>query len=168
LTDEQIEASTDTGAETADAGAQEESVKDIGWIMSILPHRYPFLLVDRVLVIEPRQRLVALKNFTINEEFFAGHFPDRPVVPGVLLIEGMAQAGGLLALHDHPQRDSKLIFFAGIDRARFRSPVVPGDQVHFEVVMERLRPNYARMQGRALVDGQVAAEAVLTSVLVDR
>ena len=141
---------------------------DIGWIMSILPHRYPFLLVDRVLEIEPRKRLVGLKNFTINEEFFVGHFPDRPVVPGVLLIEGMAQAGGLLALHDHPQRDEKLIYFAGIDRARFRNPVVPGDQVRYEVVMERLRPSYARMQGKAWVGDQVAAEALLTSVLVDR
>jgi beta-hydroxyacyl-ACP dehydratase FabZ len=145
-----------------------QEVRDIGWIMSILPHRYPFLLVDRVLEIEPRTRLLGLKNFTINEEFFNGHFPDRPVVPGVLLIEGMAQAGGLLALHDHPQREEKLIYFAGIDRARFRSPVVPGDQVIYEVVMERLRPNYAKMKGKALVNGQVAAEAVLTSVLVDR
>ncbi len=146
----------------------EAEVRDIGWIMSILPHRYPFLLIDRVLEIEPRQRLLGIKNFTINEEFFAGHFPDRPVVPGVLLIEGMAQAGGLLALHDHPQRENKLIYFAGIDRARFRQPVVPGDQVEYEVVMERLRSNYAKMIGKARVDGKVAAEAVLTSVLVDR
>ncbi len=146
----------------------ETSARDIGWIMSILPHRYPFLLIDRVLVIEPRERLVGLKNFTINEEFFVGHFPDRPVVPGVLLIEGLAQAGGLLALHDHPRPEEKLIYFAGIDRARFRQPVVPGDQVEYEVVMDKLRSNYAKMIGKARVNGKVAAEAILTSVLVDR
>ncbi len=162
---------TETSEETEKTGKTEtaaSSVRDIGWIMSILPHRYPFLLIDRVLEIEPSKRLVGLKNFTINEEFFNGHFPGRPVVPGVLLIEGLAQAGGLLALHDHPRPEEKLIYFAGIDRARFRQPVVPGDQVEYEVVIDRLRSNYAKMIAKARVHGKLAAEAVLTSVLVDR
>ncbi len=105
---------------------------DVRWIMSVLPHRYPMLLIDRVLEMEPRQRIVAIKNFTINEEFFAGHFPQHPVVPGVLLVEAMAQAGGILLMHDDPEREKKLLLFMSIERARFRRPVVPGDRVHFE------------------------------------
>lgn len=146
----------------------QEPAHDIGWIMSMLPHRYPFLLVDRVVEIKPGKRIVALKNFTINEEFFVGHFPGHPVVPGVLLIEGMAQAGGLLALYDREDRDSKLLLFAGVDRARFRRPVVPGDQVLFDVELLRLRSNACRLSGKALVDGKVAAEAVLSSAMIDR
>lgn len=142
--------------------------QDIGWIMSYLPHRYPFLLVDRVLEMIPGKRILALKNFTINEEFFNGHFPGFPVVPGVLLIEGMAQAGGLIALYDRPERDRKLIYFAGIERARFRRPVVPGDQVHFAVDVLHMRTSAARLQAKALVDGKVAAEAILFSTMVDR
>lgn len=146
-----------------------ESVgRDIRWIMSILPHRYPFLLVDRVLEMEPGKRLVAIKNFTINEEFFVGHFPGHPVVPGVLLIEGMAQAGGLLALAERDNRDQKLIYFAGIERARFRRPVVPGDQVVYEIDMIRLRSNACRLSARALVEGKLAAEAILSSAMIDR
>ncbi|HRC85732.1 MAG TPA: 3-hydroxyacyl-ACP dehydratase FabZ [Thermoanaerobaculia bacterium] len=136
--------------------------------MSILPHRYPFLLVDRVLEFEAGKRLVAIKNFTINEEFFVGHFPNHPVVPGVLLIEGMAQAGGLLALAEREERDRKLMYFAGIDRARFRKPVVPGDQVRFEIEMLVLRSSACRLSAQAKVDGKVAAEAVLTAAIVDR
>ncbi len=141
---------------------------DVRWIMSVLPHRYPMLLIDRVLEMEPRQRIVALKNFTINEEFFAGHFPEHPVVPGVLLVEAMAQAGGILLMHDDPDREKKLLLFMSIERARFRRPVVPGDQVHFEAKVLRLKPNYCKLAARALVDGVVHAEAELLSTTVDR
>lgn len=141
---------------------------DIEWILSVLPHRYPFLLVDRVLEMEDKKRIVALKNVTINEPFFGGHFPGRPVMPGVLLLEGMAQAGGLLLLHGIPDRESKLIYFSGIDGAKFRRPVVPGDQVRYEIEVLRLRSMYCRLSARATVDGQLAAEAVISSAMVDR
>lgn len=141
---------------------------DVRWVMSVLPHRYPMLLIDRVLEIEPKQRIVAIKNFTINEEFFQGHFPEHPIVPGVLLVEAMAQAGGLLLLHDDPQRAEKLLYFGAIERARFRRPVVPGDQVRFELAVLRLKPAYAKLQARALVDGAVHAEAELLSTMVPR
>ena len=141
---------------------------DFSWITSILPHRYPMLLVDRVLEIEPKKKIIAIKNVTANEEFFNGHFPGNPVMPGVLLVEGMAQAAGILVLHDDPRRAEKLLFFMSIDRARFRRPVVPGDQIRYEVEMLRRRPRHGKLSGRALVDGQVAAEAVCSSALVDR
>ena len=141
---------------------------DIEWIMSVLPHRYPILLVDRVLEIEPKKRIVALKNVTINEPIFAGHFPGRPVFPGVLLIEGMAQAGGLLLLQDIPDRSKKLIYFAGIEDAKFRRPVVPGDQVRYELEVLRLRSTFSKLAGRVTVDGQLCAEAVISSAMVDR
>jgi 3-hydroxyacyl-[acyl-carrier-protein] dehydratase len=141
---------------------------DIEWILSVLPHRYPLLLVDRVLEMEPKKRIVAIKNVTINEEVFLGHFPGRPVMPGVLLIEGMAQAGGLLLLHDLPQRESKLLLFAGIEEAKFRRPVVPGDQIRYEVEVLRLRSTFCKVAGKALVDGELAAEAILSTAMVDR
>ena len=141
---------------------------DIEWILSVLPHRYPILLVDRVLEMEPRKRIVAIKNVTINEPIFLGHFPGRPVLPGVLMIEGMAQAGGLLLLSDIPDREKKLLYFASIEEAKFRRPVVPGDQLRYEIEVLRLRSTYCKLTGRALVDGQVAAEAVLSSAMVDR
>jgi 3-hydroxyacyl-[acyl-carrier-protein] dehydratase len=141
---------------------------DSVWIQTILPHRYPFLLVDRVLEIEPRKRIVAIKNVTANEEFFLGHFPGHPVVPGVLLVEGMAQAGGILLLHDLPEREKKLLYFTSIEGAKFRRPVVPGDQVRYEIEVLRLRALYCRLSGRALVDGQLAAEAIVSSAMVDR
>ncbi|HEX4964673.1 MAG TPA: 3-hydroxyacyl-ACP dehydratase FabZ [Thermoanaerobaculia bacterium] len=141
---------------------------DVEWILSVLPHRYPFLLVDRVLEVEPGKRIVALKNVTINEPFFNGHFPGRPVVPGVLLVEGMAQAGGLLLLGDVPDRASKLVLFAGIEQAKFRRPVVPGDQIRYEVEVLRLRSTYCKLAGKVMVDGQLAAEAVISSAMVDR
>jgi 3-hydroxyacyl-[acyl-carrier-protein] dehydratase len=136
--------------------------------MSVLPHRYPLLLVDRVLEMEPKKRIVALKNVTINEEVFLGHFPGRPVMPGVLLIEGMAQAGGLLLLHDLPQRENKLLLFAGIEEAKFRRPVVPGDQIRYEVEVLRLRSTFGRVAGKVLVDGELAAEAILSTAMVDK
>ena len=141
---------------------------DIEWILSVLPHRYPLLLVDRVLEMEARKRIVALKCVTINEPYFMGHFPGRPVVPGVLLIEGMAQAGGLLLFNEVPDRENKLMYFAAIDEARFRRPVVPGDQIRYELEVLKLRSAYCKLAGKALVDGEVVAEAVLTSVIVDR
>jgi beta-hydroxyacyl-ACP dehydratase FabZ len=141
---------------------------DIEWILSVLPHRYPLLLVDRVLELEPGRRIVAIKNVTINEPFFAGHFPGRPVVPGVLLVEGMAQAGGLLLFSDVADRSSKLLFFASIEEAKFRRPVVPGDQIRYEVEVLRLRSTYCKLAGKALVDGQIAAEAICSSAMVDR
>ena len=117
---------------------------------------------------EPKKRIVAIKNVTINEEVFLGHFPGRPVMPGVLLIEGMAQAGGLLLLHDLPQREGKLLLFAGIEEAKFRRPVVPGDQIRYEVEVLRLRSTFCKVQGKALVDGELAAEAILSTAMVDR
>ena len=145
-----------------------EESRDFSWITSILPHRYPMLLVDRVLEIEPKERIVAIKNVTANEEYFNGQFPGNPVMPGVLLVDGMSQAAGILVLHDDPRRTEKLLFFMSIDRARFRRPVVPGDQIRYEVEMLRMRPRHCKLSGRALVDGQVAAEAVFSSALVDR
>lgn len=142
--------------------------RDIDWILSILPHRYPILLVDRVVELLPKQRIVAIKNVTINEPVFLGHFPQKPVMPGVFLIEGLAQAGGLLLLSEMPDRDRKLLFFAGIEEAKFRRPVVPGDQIRYEVEVLRLRSTFCRFSGKVLVDGQIAAEAILSSAMVDR
>jgi len=141
---------------------------DIRWIMSVLPHRYPMLLIDRVVEMEPKRRIAAIKNFTINEEFFTGHFPGFPVVPGVLLVEAMAQAGGILLMHDDPDRAKKLLLFMSIERARFRRPVVPGDQVRLEAEVLRLKPNHCKLAAKALVDGTVHAEAELLSTTVDR
>jgi len=141
---------------------------DIRWITSVLPHRYPFLLVDRVLEIEPGKRISAYKNVTANEDFFNGHFPGHPVMPGVMIIEGMAQAAGILTLHDREEREGKLMYFTGIDKARFRRPVVPGDRLIYEVEIIRMRSTYCRLRGTAVVDGEVAAEATMASALVDR
>lgn len=148
--------------------SSDDGLRDIRWILSVLPHRYPLLLVDRVLEIESRRRIVAIKNVTFDEPFFAGHFPGHPVMPGVLLIEAIAQAGGILLLHERHEREGKLVYFASIDRVRFRRPVVPGDQVRLEVEVLRLRDRYCKLSGRALVDGEVAAEGVMSSAMVDR
>jgi len=141
---------------------------DVVEIQKILPHRYPFLLVDRILEIEPGRRIVGIKNVTVNEEFFLGHFPGRPVMPGVLIVEAMAQVGGVLLLKDMPDREHKLVLFAGIDEARFRRPVVPGDQIRFEVEVLRLKSSTCKLQGKAYVDGNLVAEAVILSAMVDR
>ena len=141
---------------------------DSSWIMSVLPHRYPFLLVDRVLEMEAGKRIVAIKNVTANEHFFVGHFPGHPVMPGVLIIEAMAQVGGILLIKEFEDRDDKVPYFLGIDKARFRRPVQPGDQLRFEVEVLRLRKNYCKVQGKALVDGRLVAEALLTSGVLDR
>lgn len=146
----------------------EEGARDQEWIKSIIPHREPLLLVDRVLDIEPGQRIVAIKNVTADEAIFQGHFPGHPVMPGIYLVEGMAQAGGILLLHDDPNRKNKLIYFMSLDRARFRRPVTPGDQVRYEVEIVRRRPNHCKLSGRALVNDQVVAEAICTSAMIDR
>jgi 3-hydroxyacyl-[acyl-carrier-protein] dehydratase len=144
------------------------STLDIREIMERIPHRYPILLVDRVIELVPRQRVVAIKNVTITEPFFQGHFPGAPVMPGVLVIEAMAQAGAVLLLTDIPDRASKLVYFTGIDSARFRRPVVPGDQVRLTVEVVKLRARTCKMRGQADVDGELVAEAEIMSALVER
>jgi beta-hydroxyacyl-ACP dehydratase FabZ len=144
------------------------AVIDIRGIMGILPHRYPFLLVDRILEIEEGRRVVGVKNVTFNEPFFQGHFPGNPIMPGVLILEAMAQVGAVLMLRAVPDRDRKLVYFAGIDRARFRRPVTPGDQVRFEVQVLKVRARSARLRGEAYVGGALVAEAELFSSMVDR
>lgn len=141
---------------------------DIRAIMDILPHRYPFLLVDRILEVDPGQSVVGLKNVSINEPFFQGHFPGHPIMPGVLLIEAMAQCGGFLIMSLLEQPQTKLVYFTSINSARFRKPVLPGDQVLFEAKMLKFRRNTCKMSGVARVDGQVVAEAELLAAVVDR
>lgn len=134
----------------------------------MLPHRFPFLLVDRVLELEPGKRARAIKNVTINEPFFVGHFPGRPVMPGVLVIEALAQVAGILLTHDRVDREEHLIYLAGVDGAKFRRPVVPGDQLVLDVEIVRLRPTFAKVRGVARVEGRVAAEALISSAMVRR
>ena len=141
---------------------------DSVWIQSVLPHRYPFLLVDRLLEMDPGKRIVAIKNVTVNEPFFVGHFPGHPVMPGVLIVEGMAQAAGILSMTERENSEEELLYFMGIDRARFRRPVVPGDQLRYEVDVQRLRRNFCKVEAKARVDGQLAAEAILSSGTVKR
>jgi 3-hydroxyacyl-[acyl-carrier-protein] dehydratase len=141
---------------------------DITDIMAILPHRYPFLLIDRVVEIVRKQSIVVIKNVTINEPFFQGHFPGYPVMPGVLVIEAMAQAGATLLLTEFPDRDEFLAFFTGIERAKFRRPVVPGDQVRMEIKVLNWRQRAVRMEGVATVEGKLACEAVVMCQLVPR
>ena len=137
-------------------------------IMQILPHRYPFLLVDRIIELEPNKRIVGLKNVTINEEFFQGHFPGAPVMPGVLIIEAMAQVAGVMIYRDLPDRESKLIYFTGIENARFRRPVLPGDQLRIEMELLNRRNNFGKLQGRATVDGKLVAEAIVLFAIAER
>jgi beta-hydroxyacyl-ACP dehydratase FabZ len=141
---------------------------DIRAILERLPHRYPFVLVDRVLEIKPRESIVAIKNVTINEPFFPGHFPLAPVMPGVLILEALAQAGALMLFDEIPDPASRLVYFAGIDGARFRRPVVPGDQLRLATEILKIRSKTCKMRGVATVDGEVAAEAEIMSALVDR
>jgi 3-hydroxyacyl-[acyl-carrier-protein] dehydratase len=137
-------------------------------IMSIIPHRPPFLLLDRIIEIRRKQRIVALKGITINEPFFQGHFPNFPIMPGVLVLEAMAQAGAVLLLTEIEDRAGKLMVFTGIERARFRKPVVPGDQLRIVVDVLAFRHNAGKMDGHAYVGDKLACEAVLTCQLVDR
>ncbi|MCB1184886.1 bifunctional UDP-3-O-[3-hydroxymyristoyl] N-acetylglucosamine deacetylase/3-hydroxyacyl-ACP dehydratase [bacterium] len=140
---------------------------DIASIMKIMPHRYPFLLVDRITGIEPGRRVTGLKNVTINEPFFQGHFPGHPIMPAVLIVEAMAQVGGVLLLSNVDDPRGKLVYFSGIDNARFRSPVTPGDQLRFELEMIKLRGPICKMRGTAWVGDKVVAEADLMSTVVD-
>jgi 3-hydroxyacyl-[acyl-carrier-protein] dehydratase len=141
---------------------------DILEIMALLPHRYPFLLIDRVIEMVPRQRLVAIKNITINEPQFQGHFPDYPIMPGVLMVEAIAQAGGALLLSEIPDRDSKLMLFTSIENARFRRPVTPGDQLRIEVTVLNWRSRAVKMGGSITVDGKLVCDAVVMCQVVPR
>lgn len=137
-------------------------------IQEILPHRYPFLLVDKIIELEPRQRIVGIKQVTINEYFFQGHFPDAPVMPGVLQIEALAQVGAILALREFEDRGDKIPYFSGIENARFRRPVVPGDTLTLEVTAIRIGSKVQKMRGLAKVDGQITAEAEIMCIIGDR
>lgn len=152
----------------SDSVVASPTVLDINQIQGILPHRYPFLLVDRVIEVVPRQRIVAIKNVSINEPFFQGHFPGYPLMPGVLMVEAMAQAGGVLLLTEVPDRAGKLIVFTGIERAKFRKPVTPGDQLRIVVEVLAFRRNVARIDGKIYVGDKLVAEAVLSCFLIDR
>ncbi|HSW38872.1 MAG TPA: 3-hydroxyacyl-ACP dehydratase FabZ [Acidobacteriota bacterium] len=142
--------------------------KRIGEILEVLPQRYPFLLVDRILETDGSTYMVGLKNVTINEPFFQGHFPDHPVMPGVLLVESLAQVGVMLLLSKDHKRKEQLVYFSGIDKCRFRHPVIPGDQLRIEVTVLKQRDRYFKMKGRALVENNVAIEAELSCSVVDR
>jgi beta-hydroxyacyl-ACP dehydratase FabZ len=145
-----------------------ETVLDVRQIQEILPHRYPFLLVDRIVELVPRERIVGVKQVSINEHFFEGHFPGAPVMPGVLIVEAMAQVGAIFALREIEDRERKLVLFSAIDNARFRRPVVPGDTLVLEVTPLRLGTRVQKMRGEAKVGGQLVAEAELTSIVADR
>ncbi len=156
-------------SETEKRTAEEQNyVYGVTDIMKFLPHRYPFLLVDRIVELEPDKRIVGLKNVTINEEFFQGHFPGAPVMPGVLIIESMAQVAGVLIYRDLPDKEKKLIYFTGIENAKFRRPVVPGDQLRVEMELVSRRNTFGKMQGRAVVEGKLAAEAMVLFAIVNR
>src|SRR6201995_181311 len=144
-------------------------ILDVNEIQKLLPHRYPFLMIDGILEMERLKSIVGVKNVTINEQFFQGHFPGKPIMPGVLIIEAMAQTGGLLLLLEIPERESKLLYFVAVDKARFRRPVVPDDQLKLEVKVLHWRGgDFAKPEARATVDGNLCAEATLMCKMVDR
>jgi 3-hydroxyacyl-[acyl-carrier-protein] dehydratase len=137
-------------------------------IQKLLPHRYPFLMVDAIVEVERLKRIVGIKNVSINEYYFQGHFPGKPVMPGVLILEAMAQTGGLLLLLDIPDRENKLLYFVAADGARFRRPVLPGDQLRIEIKVLSWRGDFCKLEGRATVDGQLAAEGTVMCKMIDR
>jgi 3-hydroxyacyl-[acyl-carrier-protein] dehydratase len=143
-------------------------VLDIVEIQKLLPHRYPFLMVDAIVEVERLKRIVGIKNVTMNEYYFQGHFPGKPVMPGVLIVEAMAQTGGLLLLLDIPDRANKLLFFVAIDGARFRRPVVPGDQLRIECNVLNWRGDFCKLEGKATVNGELAAEGIVMCKMIDR
>src|SRR5437762_7499465 len=143
-------------------------IMDVTEIQKYLPHRYPFLMVDGILEIERLKRVVGVKNVSATESHFQGHFPGKPVMPGVLIIESMAQTGGLLLLLEVPDRENKLLFFAAVDGARFRRPVVPGDQLKIEVNVLAWRGDFCKLEGKATVNGQLAAEGTVMCKMIDR
>jgi 3-hydroxyacyl-[acyl-carrier-protein] dehydratase len=154
--------------DSTDAAVTSPNKLDILEIMALLPHRYPFLLIDRVVEMERMKRIVAIKNVTINEPFFEGHFPAYPIMPGVLIVEAIAQAGGALLLTEVPDRQNKLLLFTGIEEAKFRRAVVPGDQVRIEVDVLQYSRRGAKMQGVAYVDGKTVCEAIVRCQVVPR
>ena len=141
---------------------------DINEIQKFLPHRYPFLLIDKIVEMERLKRIVAIKNVTINEGFFQGHFPGKPVMPGVLILESMAQAGGLLLLQEIPDREKKLLYLASMNDVKFRRPVVPGDQLRIEVNVLAWKGDLCKIEAKAFVDGSLATEAKMMCVMADR
>jgi beta-hydroxyacyl-ACP dehydratase FabZ len=143
-------------------------ILDVEGIQKILPHRYPFLLVDAILEMEEGKRIRGVKNVTFNEGFFQGHFPGKAVMPGVLIIEAMAQTGGVLLLKDVPDREDKLLYFVAVDGARFRRPVVPGDQLILDLEVVSWRGTFCKLQGKASVNGALAAEALMMCKMIDR
>jgi UDP-3-O-[3-hydroxymyristoyl] N-acetylglucosamine deacetylase/3-hydroxyacyl-[acyl-carrier-protein] dehydratase len=149
-------------------GKKKGFLLDINSILELMPHRYPFLLIDRIIDLEPEKRVVAIKNVTINEPFFQGHFPGNPIMPGVLIVEAMAQAGGWLLLNTVGDATDKVVLFMGIDRARFRKPVVPGDQLRFEVEFVSLKRSMCKIAGKAFVDDDLVAEATMMAAVVDK
>jgi 3-hydroxyacyl-[acyl-carrier-protein] dehydratase len=155
---------------SVEAPATEKKTLDIVEIMAILPHRYPFLLIDRVVEIERKLRAVAIKNVTMNEPHFVGHFPDYPIMPGVLQIEAMAQTGGALLLTEFSaqEREEKLMVFTGIQEARFRRPVTPGDQLRIEVTVLNWRTTMVKLKGEITVEGKLVSDATFTAALVPR
>lgn len=159
---------SDTVQSVAEATGATKTTLDVVEIQQILPHRYPFLLIDRVIEVERKKRIVAIKNVTVNEPVFTGHFPGYPIMPGVMIVEAIAQAGGALLLTEIPDRGNKLMVFTGIERAKFRKPVVPGDQLRIEVNVIVWRSNAVKMEGHAFVDGKLACEAIVTCQLVNR
>jgi UDP-3-O-[3-hydroxymyristoyl] N-acetylglucosamine deacetylase/3-hydroxyacyl-[acyl-carrier-protein] dehydratase len=154
--------------EMVKAGRKEKEMYTIEDIMKVLPHRYPFLLVDRILEIEEKKRIVGLKNVTINEPFFQGHFPGHPIMPGVLIIEAMAQVGGMLLMGSVDDPESKVVYFMSLDNVKFRRPVKPGDQIRFELEITQLRGTVCKMRGVGKVDGEVVAEADMAAMVRDR
>ena len=141
---------------------------DVQRIMEMIPHRYPFLMIDRVVDVVSNERATGIKNVSINEHFFQGHFPTRPVMPGVLIIEAMAQTAAVLVVHTlGPASEGKLVYFMTVDNARFRRPVVPGDCLHVRVTKQRNRGNVWKFEGKAVVDGHLAAEAVFAAMILD-
>jgi 3-hydroxyacyl-[acyl-carrier-protein] dehydratase len=151
-----------------EASLEAGQILGINQIMALLPHRYPFLLIDRIVEFVRTKRIVAIKNVTLNESFFQGHFPAYPIMPGVLIVEALAQAGGVLMLNETVDRENKLLFFTGIEDAKFRRAVVPGDQVRLEVDVLQYSRRGGRMQGRALVDGKLVCEAIVKCQVVPR
>jgi 3-hydroxyacyl-[acyl-carrier-protein] dehydratase len=168
MSDTSLGSAAETTASEAVVVAPEKTTMDIVEIMAILPHRYPLLLIDRVIEMERKKRIVAIKNVTANEPHFAGHFPDFPIMPGVLMVEAIAQAGGALLLTEIPDRDDKLMVFTGIEGAKFRRPVVPGDQLRIEVTVLNWRRTAVKLFGKATVDGVLACEATIMCMLVPR
>jgi 3-hydroxyacyl-[acyl-carrier-protein] dehydratase len=154
----------------SDSVPESRIVFNVVEIMKFLPHRYPFLLVDRIVELDPPKRIVGLKNVTINEEFFQGHFPGAPVMPGVLILEAMAQVAGVLLYREMPDEDKsrKLIYFTGVEGAKFRRPVVPGDQLRIEVDLVYRRNSFGKVSARALVEGKLVAEAQELFAVADR